>query len=169
MKITQKSTGPSTALPTSPSTGGEPAATPTPPLFLERQATRQYIARNGRGAEVLVGDGPGRFSPGDLLKIALGACNAMSSDVRLQRVLGEAFTQFVGVSGAFDDVNDRYDSFEVELVQDLSGLSEADREALVRRADAAIDRNCTIGHTITRGVTYTHGFTSEPAGTPGEQ
>lgn len=38
---------------------------PSPALFLERQGVRQYVVRNARGAEVHVGDGPGRFSPGE--------------------------------------------------------------------------------------------------------
>lgn len=152
MKITPKDTSPAAD------------SGPAPALFLERQGTRQYVARNARGGEVLVGDGPGRFSPGDLLKIALAGCNAMSCDRRLLDRLGEDFAQVVGVSGAYDKEADRFDSFQVELVQDLSGLSDEDRETLVRRAEAAIDRNCTIGHTITRGATYTHTFTSEPAG-----
>lgn len=150
MKITPKDTSPAAE-------GG-----PTPPLFLERQGTRQYVARNARGAEVLVGDGPGRFSPGDLLKIALAGCNAMSSDRRLETVLGDDFAQVIGVSGAYDKQADRFDSFQVELVQDLSGMDETAREDLERRAAAAIERNCTIGHTLERGTTYTRTFTSEP-------
>jgi uncharacterized OsmC-like protein len=141
-----------------PTAEGGPAA----PLYLERQGTRRYVARNARGAEVLIGDGPGRFSPGDLLKIALAGCNAMSSDARLQRALGEDFQQLIGVSGVYDEDADRYDSFQVELVQDLTGLSAEEHDALLRRAEAAIDRSCTVGHTITRGVTYTRTFTSEP-------
>ncbi|WP_043536841.1 OsmC family protein [Actinomyces polynesiensis] len=151
MKITPKDSSPTAE-------GG-----PTPPLFLERQGTRQYVARNARGAELLLGDGPGRFSPGDLLKIALAGCNAMSSDRRLENVLGEDFAQVVGVSGAYDKEADRFDSFQVELVQDLSSLDESARADLERRAEAAIDRNCTIGHTLVRGTPYTKTFTSEPA------
>ena len=64
------------------------AGGPSRPLYLERTGVRQYVARNARGAEVLVGDGPGRFTPGDLLKLALAGCNAMSSDARFAAVLG---------------------------------------------------------------------------------
>ena len=71
-----------------------PAASgPSNPLYLERTGVRQYVARNARGAEILVGDGPGRFSPGDLLKLALAGCNAMSSDARFAAVLGDDFAQ----------------------------------------------------------------------------
>lgn len=139
---------------------------PTPNLHLERQGVRQYVARNARGAEVLVGDGPGRFSPGDLLKIALAGCNAMSSDRRFTGVLGDDFTQVIGVSGDFDDQNDRYLSFQVELVQDLSGLDDEERTRLERRASGAIARNCTIEHTLAIVTPSTHTFTSEPVDAP---
>lgn len=145
-------------------TTGSPAATPSSALFLNRQGVRQYVARNARGAEVLVGDGPGRFSPGDLLKIALAGCNAMSSDKRLTDRLGEDFEQLIGVSGAYVEQEDRFSSFDVELIQDLSGVDEEERAKLLRRAEGAIDRNCTIGHTLLRGADYTKTFTDEPVG-----
>ncbi|MDC4233878.1 OsmC family protein [Actinomyces sp. B33] len=135
--------------------------TPVPALYLERTATRQYIARNAKGAEVLVGDGPGHFTPGDLIKLAIAGCNAMSSDKRLADRLGDDFEQYIGVSGAYDEADDRFTSFEIELVQDLSGLSESEISDLLRRAGGAIDRNCTIGHTLAHPVPYTRSFTSE--------
>lgn len=140
-----------------------PATTVAPPLYLKRQGVRQYVATNARGAQVLVGDGPGRFSPGDLLKIALAGCNAMSSDKRLIDRLGEDFAQLIGVTGEYIEEDDRYASFEVELIQDLSGVEEEERAKLIRRAEGAIERNCTIGHTLTRGASFTESFTDEPA------
>ena len=47
-------------------------------LYLQRTGVREYVARNQDGAEILVGHGPGRFSPGDLLKHAIAGCKAMS-------------------------------------------------------------------------------------------
>ncbi|QPK81789.1 OsmC family protein [Schaalia sp. ZJ405] len=138
-----------------------PASQPAPAMFLERQGVRQYVARNSRGAEILIGDGPGRFSPGDLLKLALAGCNAMSSDKRMTDRLGEDFAQVVGISGEYNEDEDRYTTFQVELIQDLSSLSDKDQADLVRRANGAIDRNCTIGHTLSQPVPYTHTFTSE--------
>lgn len=138
--------------------------TPSPALYLERQGVRQYSATNSRGAEVLVGDGPGRFSPGDLLKIALAGCNAMSSDRRLADRLGDDFEQVVGVSGEYLQDEDRFASFAIELIQDLSSLDEEERAKLLRRAEGAIDRNCTIAHTLARPVAYTKTFTDEPVG-----
>ena len=60
-------------------------------LYLQRTGVREYIARNQDGAEILVGHGPGRFSPGDLLKLAIAGCNAMSSDARMAARLGDDF------------------------------------------------------------------------------
>lgn len=155
-------TSPATA--TAPEPAAAPAAEggPTNPLYLERQGTRQYVARNQRGAEVLVGDGPGRFSPGDLLKIALAGCNAMSSDRRFASVLGEDFAQVTGVSGLYVEDADLFRSFQIELVQDLSGLTEDEQAALERRARSAIDRNCTVGHTLSIETPHTVTITSEP-------
>ncbi|WP_026459565.1 OsmC family protein [Schaalia vaccimaxillae] len=140
-------------------------AAPTgPSTYLERQGVRKYVARNSRGAEVLVGDGPGRFSPGDLMKLAIAGCNAMSSDKRMTDRLGEDFEQFIGVAAEYNEEEDRFTSFEVEMVQDLSGLSEQEVKDLIRRAEGAIDRNCTIGHTIAHEVPYSKTFTSEEVG-----
>ncbi len=137
------------------------AQTPSLPLYLERTGVRQYVARNARGAEVLVGEGPGRFSPGDLLKLALAGCQAMSSDARFAGALGDDFSQIAGVSAVYREDSDLFESMQVELVQDLSSLSADERADLERRARAAIDRRCTIGHTISRPVPYTLDVTSE--------
>ena len=137
------------------------AGGPSRPLYLERTGVRQYVARNARGAEVLVGDGPGRFTPGDLLKLALAGCNAMSSDARFAAVLGEDFAQIAGVSAEYDEAADRFTSMEVELLQDLSSLSEEETANLLRRAGSAIERNCTISHSISEPLPHTLHIASE--------
>lgn len=135
---------------------------PQPSLYLERTGVREYVARNQDGAEVRVGHGPGRFSPGDLLKLAIAGCNAMSSDTRLASRLGDDFAQFVGVSADYDGDADRFTHVEVELVQDLSALDEQEQADLTRRAEAAIKRNCTIEHSVVdRALPSHHAFTSE--------
>ena len=135
---------------------------PQPSLYLERTGVREYVARNQDGAEVRVGHGPGCFSPGDLLKLAIAGCNAMSSDTRLVSRLGDDFAQFVGVSADYDEDADRFTHVEVELVQDLSALDEQEQADLIRRADAAIKRNCTIEHSVVdRALPSHYAFTSE--------
>lgn len=130
-------------------------------LILERTGTRTYVARNDRGAEVKIGKGPGEFSPGDLLKLALAGCNAMSSDARFSSALGADFAQITTVDGDYDEQADVFNSFAIELIQDMSSLSEEQQADLLRRAEAAIERYCTIGHTLSRATPYQRVFSSE--------
>ena len=134
-------------VPTAAPAGSAPGA-----VWAERTGTRQYVGRNDAGAEVLVGSGPGMFSPGELMKIALATCNTLSADHRLAKALGEDFHATVGCSTVKNTEEERYESFQVEIVTDLSGLDDAKRAVLRERVDAAIDRSCTVGHTITHGA-----------------
>lgn len=72
----------------------------------------------------------------------------MSSDARLAARLGDDFEQFVGVSADYDQAGDRFTHVDVELVQDMSALSEDEIADLLRRAESAIGRNCTIEHSV---------------------
>ena len=131
-------------------------------LHMQRTGVRQYVARNQDGAEIRIGHGPGLFSPGDLLKLAIAGCKAMSSDARLTSRLGDDFEQFVGVSANYDQDNDRFTHVDVELVQDLSALSEEEIADLTRRADAAIERYCTIAHSVVdQALPASHTWTNE--------
>ena len=108
-------------------------------LYMQRTGVRQYVARNQDGAEIRIGHGPGLFSPGDLLKLAIAGCNAMSSDARMAARLGDDFEQFVGVSGDYDQQNDRFTHVDVELV-----------------------RNCTIEHSVVdQALPASHTWTNE--------
>ena len=84
-------------------------------VWAERAGTRQYIGRNSSGAEVRIGMGPGEFSPGELMKIALATCNTLSADHRLAKALGEDFEATVGCSTVKNDAEERYESFQVEI------------------------------------------------------
>lgn len=130
-------------------------------LVIERTGIRTYVARNDRGAEVKIGKGPGEFSPGDLLKLALAGCNAMSSDARFAAALGDDFAQITTVDGDYDPKADVFNSFAIELIQDLSTLNEEQQADLLRRAEAAIERYCTIGHTLDQATPYERVFSSE--------
>ena len=110
-------------------------------LYMQRTGVRQYVARNQDGAEIRIGHGPGLFSPGDLLKLAIAGCNAMSSDARMAARLGDDFEQFVGVSGDYDQAGDRFTHVDVELVQDMSALSDEEIADLLRRAEASIEHS----------------------------
>lgn len=134
---------------------------PAPGLFIERTGTRQYRSENSRGATIEIGQGLGQWSPGDLLKLALLGCNAMSSDSRLERVLGPDFTLGGGISGTYNEAEDRYEDFSVELLPDFGDLSDEEVAALTERALKAIERNCTIGRTIDHVVPHTTLITRE--------
>ena len=99
-------------------------------LWVERTGVRRYVGRSTRGAEVLVGseDVEGVFTPGELMKIALGACSGMASDIPLQRRLGEDYQTTIRVSGPADREQERYPHLEERIELDLSGLSRGRAE-----------------------------------------
>jgi uncharacterized OsmC-like protein len=126
-------------------------------LWVERTGTRRYTGHSSRGAEVLVGseDVDGVFTPGELMKIALAACSAMSSDLPLARRLGDGYRATVVVSGPADREQERYPLLAETLQLDLSGLSEQEAEQVRVVAARAIDRVCTVGRTLKSGTTVT--------------
>ncbi|TDE97490.1 OsmC family peroxiredoxin [Occultella glacieicola] len=126
-------------------------------LWADRTGKRTYTGHNARGAQVLIGpdDAEGVFSPGELLKISLAACNLMSADWPLSRRLGRDFRASVGVETEKVEDENRYGSGRVEIVLDLSELDEqgrADLEEVVRRA---VERGCTVGRTLEAGMPHT--------------
>ncbi len=123
-------------------------------LWVERTGTRRYTGRSSRGAEVLIGSEsvPGVFTPGELLKIALAACSAMSSDLPLSRRLGDDYDATVRVEGAADRDNEWYPVLHETLELDLSELAPDAQERLLVVVERAIDKVCTVGRTIKRGA-----------------
>jgi uncharacterized OsmC-like protein len=126
-------------------------------LWVERTGVRRYVGRSSRGAEVLVGseDVEGVFTPGELMKIALGACSGMASDIPLQRRLGEDYRATIRVSGAADREQERYPHLAERLELDLSGLSEDERKRVITVVERAIDQVCTVGRTLKTGTEVT--------------
>lgn len=133
-------------------------------LYVERAAAQTYIARNERGAELRVGSStiPDQFAPGELLQIALAACSILSADHTLASRLGDDFDARVDITSTKTDDGYRYDNVIVNLLADLSALEKDKRTALIDRAARAIDRLCTIGHTIKEPLDYTVKITSDP-------
>ena len=126
--------------------------TETNSVWAERTGTRQYLGRNARGAEVRVGMGPGEFSPGELLKIALATCNTLSADHRLAKALGEDFEANVICATLKNEEEERYSDMDVQIVTDLSGLAPEQLSTLTERVERAIERGCTVGHTLEKGA-----------------
>ncbi|MDO4244061.1 MAG: OsmC family peroxiredoxin [Actinomyces sp.] len=121
-------------------------------VWAERTGTRQYLAHNARGAEVRVGMGPGEFSPGDLLKVALATCSSLSADHRLVKALGEEARVVVVCATDKHPTEDRYTDFDVQFLADFSALSPDQLATLTHRVAGAIDRGCTVGHTLDKGA-----------------
>ena len=120
-------------------------------VWAERTGTRQYLGRNARGAQVCVGTGPGEFTPGELIKLALGTCNTLSADHRLAKALGDDFEANVIVA-TLKNEEECYTDFDVQIIAELSSLSAEQRSTLAARVEAAIERACTVGHTIEKGA-----------------
>lgn len=140
-------------------------------LRVERTGTRRYVGRNSRGATVEVGsaDVEGAFTPGELLKVALGACTAMSSDFTLARRLGDDYEATVHISGHADREVERYPRLEETYELDLSGLDPAMRERLLAMVRRSVDKACTVGRTLEAGTEIALGFETGPesgSGTP---
>src|SRR5690606_970841 len=81
-----------------------------PTLRLRRTGTRQGVAGNGRGATVRFGpaDVDGAFTPGELLAVALAACNLMSADFPIARRVGEHVELTGEVTAVKDAATNRY-------------------------------------------------------------
>ena len=131
-----------------------PSITPTAvnSVWAERTGTRQYLGRNHSGAEVRIGTGPGEFSPGELLKLALATCNSLSADHRLAKALGEDFDANVICATLKNEEEERYSDFDVQIVADLTALDPDQLAVLTERVRRAIDRGCTVGHTLEKGA-----------------
>ena len=123
-------------------------------LWVERTGIRRYTGRSSRGAEVLIGSetDDGVFTPGELLKVALGGCSGLSSDQPLRRRLGDDYQAVIRVAGPADREQERYPLLEENLEVDLSGLSEAEIDRLVIVVKRAIDQVCTVGRTLKSGT-----------------
>jgi len=135
-------------------TPARPAAPETGPdvVRVERTGTRRYVAANSRGAQVHIGgeETDGVFTPGELLAIALGACNVMTADFPLSRRLGEDFTASVSVGRTKLAAENRYTAADVDFVLGPEAADRlADLEPVMRRA---IERGCTVARTLEAGL-----------------
>lgn len=130
-------------------------------LWLERVGKDSFIGHSSEGPTVAIGHGEGQFTPGDLMKLALAGCHGASADARLMAALGEDYGATIGIDSEYDKETDRFTHMDVEMVMDLSGLEDADREKLEERTRAAIDRYCTISHTLKQGITVKLVISSE--------
>ncbi len=106
--------------------------------------------------------GEGNFTPGELMKIALLTCQTLSADHRIARELGQDGQLTAVATAVKNDAEERYESFVVDIDAALAGLDENQLAKLRERVDVAIDRYCTVGHTVEHGAPVTTRLNGTP-------
>ncbi len=116
---------------------------------LQRNKDGSWDAFSDDGAHIKFGKDRGQFTPGDLMKVALAGCAALSRHFAIEHTLGEGKGAKIVVDGTYDPENDAYTGFEEQVVIDASdaGLSEEDADKLKERVTRHIDKGCTVKHT----------------------
>ena len=110
---------------------------------------RLWVERNKDGSWDAFSKDRGQFTPGDLMKVALAGCAALSSQFAIEHTLGEGKGAKIVVDGTYDADGDAYTGFDEQVVIDASdaGLSDEDADKLKERVTRHIDKGCTVKHT----------------------
>lgn len=118
-------------------------------LWVERNKDGSWDAFSDDGAHIKFGKGRGVFTPGDLMKIALAGCAALSSQFAIEHTLGGGKGARIVVDGTYDADSDAYINFNEQVVVDATDakLSEEDADKLKERVTRHIEKGCTVKHT----------------------
>ena len=118
-------------------------------LWVERNKEGSWDAFSDDGAHIKFGKGRGVFTPGDLMKIALAGCAALSSQFAIEHTLGDGKGARIVVDGTYDADSDAYINFNEQVVVDATDakLSEEDADKLKERVTRHIEKGCTVKHT----------------------
>lgn len=118
-------------------------------LWVERNKDGSWDAFSDDGAHIKFGKGRGVFTPGDLMKIALAGCAALSSQFAIEHTLGDGKGARIIVDGTYDADSDAYINFNEQVVVDATDakLSEEDADKLKERVTRHIEKGCTVKHT----------------------
>ena len=118
-------------------------------LWVERNKDGSWDAFSDDGAHIKFGKGRGVFTPGDLMKIALAGCAALSSQFAIEHTLGDGKGARIVVDGTYDADSDAYINFNEQVVMDATDakLSEEDANKLKERVTRHIEKGCTVKHT----------------------
>ena len=118
-------------------------------LWVERNKDGSWDAFSDDGAHIKFGKGRGVFTPGDLMKIALAGCAALSSQFAIEHTLGDGKGARIVVDGTYDADSDAYINFNEQVVVDATDakLSEEDADKLKERVTHHIEKGCTVKHT----------------------
>ena len=118
-------------------------------LWVERNKDGSWDAFSDDGAHIKFGKGRGVFTTGDLMKIALAGCAALSSQFAIEHTLGDGKGARIVVDGTYDADSDAYINFNEQVVVDATDakLSEEDADKLKERVTRHIEKGCTVKHT----------------------
>ena len=118
-------------------------------LWVERNKDGSWDAFSDDGAHIKFGKGRGVFTPGDLMKIALAGCAALSSQFAIEHTLGDGKGARIVVDGTYDADSDAYINFNEQVVVYATDakLSEEDADKLKERVTRHIEKGCTVKHT----------------------
>ena len=118
-------------------------------LWVERNKDGSWDAFSDDGAHIKFGKGRGVFTPGDLMKIALAGCAALSSQFAIEHTLGDGKGAKIVVDGTYDADSDAYINFNEQVAVDATDakLSEEDANKLKERVTRHIEKGCTVKHT----------------------
>lgn len=118
-------------------------------LWVGRNKDGSWDAFSDDGAHIKFGKGRGVFTPGDLMKIALAGCAALSSQFAIEHTLGDGKGARIVVDGTYDADSDAYINFNEQVVVDATDakLSEEDANKLKERVTRHIEKGCTVKHT----------------------
>ncbi|MGD7789245.1 OsmC family protein [Propionibacteriaceae bacterium Y1700] len=123
---------------------------------LERIGHGTYRATNGRGGEIVIGDGAGvDFTPGELLMAAIAGCSAIDVDhIVSQRAEPEEFVATSSGRKVTDQQGNHFVDLAVEFDLSFPDTEDGARaEAVVQRSiDQSRDRLCTVGRTVQIGT-----------------
>ena len=121
-------------------------------LWVERDKDGTWNAYGDNGAHISFGKGEDQFNPGDLMKIALAACGALSSQFAVESALGKGKGAKIVVDGTYDSDDDAYLSFDEQVDVDATSarLAPEDADKLEERIRRHIAKSCTVAHTYQR-------------------
>lgn len=132
-------------------------------VWVDRTAHRELTGHTQSGVEIPIGQGGGRVTPGELLKLALIGCAGMSADFTIGRRLGEDFPMRILAHGVSDEATNRYERVDEQMQLDLSGLPDDQAERLRRLIGSAIAAACTVERTLAGDTEIAHTIDHAPA------